>query len=192
MIAGQSETQHRSSRCDRRFQPEGCRDRVFARRFIFCATPANHTFLFALRFHNELASRICPRLGTGPFDHISDQIVLDVPEKEKVNGVPRATILLWIVPAKVHGRWQVQVEGGDPFEVTLRQKYQNIAGSANGPGRDVKLTQASLRGEHITFTVFDGAARRTFSGGVNADAMQGTVDLGGRAVRWSAKRVWSS
>ncbi|MGZ5089626.1 MAG: methyltransferase domain-containing protein [Burkholderiales bacterium] len=118
-----------------------------------------------------------------------DQIVLDVPEKEKVNGVPRATISLWIVPARVQGKWQVQVDGGERYDVTLRQKYQSITGSASAPGKDTKLTYASLRGEEISFTMIEGSARRGFTGKVSGDAMQGTVELGaGRTARWSASR----
>ena len=38
-----------------------------------------------------------------------DQFTFDVPEKEKVNGVGNATVYLWIVPAKVGGRWRIRV-----------------------------------------------------------------------------------
>ena len=37
------------------------------------------------------------------------------------------TALLWIVPAKVAGRWQRQVEGGEPYELTLRQADQVVS-----------------------------------------------------------------
>jgi hypothetical protein len=57
-----------------------------------------------------------------------DRVVLDVPEKEKINGVPKATILLWIVPAKVAGKWQVQLDSGEQYDVTLRQTYQKLTG----------------------------------------------------------------
>jgi hypothetical protein len=47
-----------------------------------------------------------------------------------------------------------------------------------------------LRGDEINFTVIEGAARRTFTGKVNGDGMQGTVELGaGRLARWTAKRT---
>jgi hypothetical protein len=119
-----------------------------------------------------------------------DQIVLDVPEKEKVNGVPRATISLWIVPARVQGKWQVQVDGGDRYDLTLRQKYQVVGGSAIAPGKDTKLSYAAVRGQEINFTVIEGSARRSFTGKVNGDAMQGTVELGaGRLARWTATRT---
>ena len=119
-----------------------------------------------------------------------DQVVLDVPEKEKINGIPRATIYLWIVPAKVSGKWQLQIDGGEEYDLTLRQTYQSVDGSANGRGKAAKLSYAALRGEDIDFTFADGPARRNFKGKVSAEGMRGTVDLGGgRSGRWTAKRA---
>jgi Methyltransferase domain len=118
-----------------------------------------------------------------------DQIVLDVPEKEKVNGLPKATINFWIVPAKVSGRWQLQLDSGEPFELNLRQNYQMLDGTANAHGKPLKITAAQMRGEAIQFTVNDGAARRVFRGAVAGEGMQGTVELGGgRTARWTAKK----
>jgi len=138
-----------------------------------------------------------PKPGTRVVSHdyhfddwtADDQIVLDVPEKEKVTGVPRATIHLWIVPAKVGGRWQVHIDGGADYDLTLRQKYQVIGGTASSSGKDTKLTYASLRGEDIRFSLLDGSSRRNFVGKVSADRMQGVVELGaGKSARWKAQR----
>ena len=119
-----------------------------------------------------------------------DQVTLEVPEKEKVTGVPRATIMLWIVPARVSGTWRVQVEGGDAFDMTLRQKYQVVTAAPGGEGKPMKVLYPTVRGENITFAVADGAARRNFKGIASDSAMQGTVELGnGRTARWTAKRV---
>lgn len=138
-----------------------------------------------------------PRPGTRIVSHDygfdewkpDEQIVLDVPEKEKVNGVPKATINLWIVPAKVAGKWQMRIDGGDPHELTLRQRYQFLEGAAAAQGRTMRMTQGGLRGEEINFTMTEGATRHHYRGSVTADGMQGTVDLGaGRTARWTARR----
>jgi hypothetical protein len=119
-----------------------------------------------------------------------DQLTIDVPEKEKINGVPRASILLWIVPAKVQGKWQVQVEGGERYDVSLRQRYQNLSGNVEASGKPLKLATSTLRGDEIRFTVADGAVRRSFRGTASGEGMQGTVDLGGgKTAKWTAKRV---
>lgn len=119
-----------------------------------------------------------------------DQIELDVPEKEKITGVPRATISLWTVPARVQGRWQVQVEADERFVVAFRQKYQVLSGSAEAGVKPMKLVATSLRGGEIDFTMMDGAVRRVFKGTASDEGMQGTVSLGGgRTARWTAKRA---
>lgn len=139
-----------------------------------------------------------PRPGTRIVSHDynfdewqpDEQIVLDVPEKEKVNGVPKATISLWIVPAKIGGRWQLQLEGGDAYDLTVRQAYQVLDGSASAQGKALRMTWGRVRGEEVVFTLSDGSARRQFRGTVAPDGLQGTVDLGaGRTARWSARRV---
>lgn len=75
------------------------------------------------------------------------------------------TALLWIVPAKVGGTWQL----GDET-LTLNQTYQMLSGtlgSASVTGR--------MNGEEITFT----AGNRTFTGRVNGNSMTGTIAGGG-------------
>jgi hypothetical protein len=119
-----------------------------------------------------------------------DQVTLEVPEKAKVNGVPRAYIYLWIVPEKVAGAWQVSIEGGERYDLTLTQKFQVLEGTASTRGKPARLGYADLRGEEISFSVVERGARRIFRGRASADAMHGTVDLGsGRSARWTAKRV---
>jgi phospholipid N-methyltransferase len=121
-----------------------------------------------------------------------DHITWDVPEKEKVNGVPRATVYLWIVPARVAGSWRIAVEGGEQYEAKLRQNYQRFDGTASTGARSVKLTQATLRGEDISFALPSGGAPQLFRGRVAGDTMEGSVDLGGgKRARWTATRAAS-
>ncbi|HKA42745.1 MAG TPA: methyltransferase domain-containing protein [Burkholderiales bacterium] len=117
-----------------------------------------------------------------------DQMTWDVPEKEKVNGVGRATVYLWIIPAKVAGRWQVRVDAGETFDLTLRQQYQNFNGA---DAKGAKLFSTQLRGEDIAFSLPAGAGvRQVYKGRVGGDNMEGTVDLGGgKIARWTAQRV---
>jgi hypothetical protein len=118
-----------------------------------------------------------------------DHVVLDVPEKEKVNGVPKATILLWIVPAKVAGTWQIQLDSGEKYELSLRQNYQVLTGSTSAEGNASKLGQIALRGKEITFTLGEGTARRQFRGTASGDSMQGSVTGAGRSARWTARKL---
>jgi SAM-dependent methyltransferase len=125
-----------------------------------------------------------------------DQYTWDVPEKEKVNGVPRATIYLWIVPAKVAGRWQLRLAppAVEQYELTLKQSYQSLEGTVAGSGtKGVRLTQSHLQGEDISFAFPVGGDRHRFKGRASGNTMEGTVELAGGkgTARWSATRVKS-
>jgi phospholipid N-methyltransferase len=118
-----------------------------------------------------------------------DRYTWDVPEKEKVNGVPSATVYLWVVPAKIAGRWQVQVPGATvQHELVLRQRYQTFSGEDTRGG---KLVSTVLNGENISFTLPAGGGREVFKGRVSGDTMEGMVELpGGKgAAKWTAARV---
>lgn len=122
-----------------------------------------------------------------------DHITFDVPEKEKVNGVPSATIYLWVVPSKVAGKWRLKVEGSPAaeYELDLKQRFQNIDGNALAGGKSARLELQRLEGRDIRFAFSEGPGRHVFSGRVNGDAMEGKVQLGtGKGtVRWTATRV---
>jgi len=123
-----------------------------------------------------------------------DQYTWDVPEKEKVNGVPRATIYLWVIPAKVAGRWQLRLAtpAAEQFDLTLKQSYQSLEGTiAGGGAKGIRLSQSLLRGEDISFAFPVGGDRHRFTGRVSGDTMEGTVELAGGkgAARWSAVRI---
>ncbi len=96
---------------------------------------------------------------------------------------------LWIVPAKVHGSWQVSGLAG-AFELALEQTFQKISGKASGTGLTSNISESRLDGAAIAFTLADtnGRALR-FTGTVNGDTMQGTAHSAGSApMRWSAQR----
>ena len=118
-----------------------------------------------------------------------DYIELEVPEKEMVTGSPTATIHMWIVPAQVGGRWQVEIERAEIYQVDLKQIYQLLRGSASARGRTARVSSGRLRGNDIEFTMSEGAEPRQFKGTVAGETMQGTVDLGGgRVAGWKATR----
>jgi hypothetical protein len=125
-----------------------------------------------------------------------DQYTWDVPEKEKVNGVPRATIYLWIIPAKVAGRWQLRLSApaAEQYDLTLKQSYQSLEGTVAGGGaKGIRLSQSRLQGEDISFAFPAGGDRHRFKGRISGNTMEGTVELSGGkgAVKWTATRIKS-
>jgi SAM-dependent methyltransferase len=87
--------------------------------------------------------------------------------------------LLYIVPAKVAGRWRL-ADG----ELVLDQSYQVLNGTYQAAGASRPISNGSVRGEHIRFTL-DGFEHR---GVVNGDAMQGSRD-GATTGAWQATRI---
>ena len=120
--------------------------------------------------------------------------------KEKYGTAPgSSSIYFWIVPARVSGSWQGQLTvGGKPlaYELALQQKYQMISGTVRVGGRSVKLEDARLRGDQISFSfsvvVNGNPLKHEFSGRVMDKGIEGTVNLAGSRTRgqleWKAAR----
>ncbi len=124
-----------------------------------------------------------------------DSIGFDVPEKEAITGVPRATLYKWIVPAKVAGKWTLKVAGGETYELSLKQRFQSIVeSSATLGGKALKPQSVSIKGGEVSFQLPDGKAVARFSGRVDGEVMGGMVELaGGQAMaKWSATRTVSA
>lgn len=93
---------------------------------------------------------------------------------EKEGCTAYCTAYLWIVPAKVEGRWKLP-DG----ELALKQTYQNLTGTL-GSG----AVKGKLSADQIVFT----AGGKEYTAKVNGDTMSGTVKGGGA---FSATRIGS-
>lgn len=119
-----------------------------------------------------------------------DSLSFDVPEKESVTGVPRATVMLWYVPARAAGTWEVKTAAGEIYQLALKQKFQVLDGTASAAGKQVKAQSLSLRGNDIGFALADLKGTARFSGRIDGEAMEGTVELpGAKPQRWTAMRT---
>ncbi|KPK85556.1 MAG: hypothetical protein AMS27_06985 [Bacteroides sp. SM23_62_1] len=87
--------------------------------------------------------------------------------------------LLWIVPAKVEGTWEL--ENG---ELILRQEFQRTYGNLITSQNSFKIYDGKLYGNEITFSV-NGAI---YKGRVTGNRMEGTVTNGNNISNWSATR----
>jgi hypothetical protein len=90
------------------------------------------------------------------------------------------TAYLWIVPAKVEGRWALS-EGE---EIVFRQDFQELTGTMTVGDEIIKISEGRLRGNQITFK----ANGTIFSGLVARDRMEGSYKAGGVTNKWSASR----
>jgi hypothetical protein len=120
---------------------------------------------------------------------------------EKVVGDPgKSYIYLYIVPARVAGRWESEVAAGGkpvPYQFNFEQHYQLVHGTARVGGNDLRLPQFRLAGENIAFNLALPAGGKPvlhrFSGRVRDGVIEGTVTIGDgagqRTVPWRAKQV---
>ncbi|MGH8620549.1 MAG: SAM-dependent methyltransferase [Burkholderiales bacterium] len=128
-----------------------------------------------------------------------DSDTLIVPEKT-VGDPGKSYIFLWIVPARVAGRWESQVMArGKPesWQFSFKQNFQLVHGTARAGEREVKLPQFRLAGEQLAFKVEVPAADKPvtyqFRGRVNGDVIEGNVTVGDgsgqRVMPWRARQT---
>jgi hypothetical protein len=128
----------------------------------------------------ELRPRVLSEMwpGTRIVSHAFDMGDWQPDHRESVIG---RTIYLWVIPARVEGRWTI--DGSRQFTVTIQQKYQEITGTADIGGKSVPLRDAALSGAEIGFAIdIDGMPYR-FQGIVNGDRIDG------RRGEWRAARA---
>jgi hypothetical protein len=117
-----------------------------------------------------------------------------VPVPDKPVGLRKeSTVYLWIVPARVAGRWRAEVprDGRSvPVELDLAQSFQEIAGKARIEGREVPIERGRVSGTQILFRFEDGGRSWRFEGQTKGDRIVGRVSEAGGASRpWRAVRI---
>jgi precorrin-6B methylase 2 len=100
--------------------------------------------------------------------------VADATEDVGGDCVSWCTALLWYVPAKVEGRWQL----GDQT-LTLTQEFQMLSGTLGAQA----ISEGRLKGEEITFST--GGV--TYTGRVTGNTMGGRM-TGTRTGAWTATK----
>jgi precorrin-6B methylase 2 len=93
---------------------------------------------------------------------------------EKEGCQSYCTAYLWIVPAKVEGKWKLP-----SGELALKQTYQNVTGTLGS-----EQIKGTLRADEITFTA--GGAQ--YSGKVSGNTMTGTMKSGSNTTPFTATR----
>ena len=96
---------------------------------------------------------------------------------EKEGCQSYCTAYLWIVPAKVEGRWKLP-----NGELNLKQSYQNVTGTLGS-----EAVKGSLQAEQITFT----AGNAQYTAKVNGATMTGTVKTGTNSTPFTATKAGS-
>ena len=114
----------------------------------------------------------------------------------------RKNAMLWVVPAKIEGRWRLQMPlpaGAQSWELDIRQKHQEIDGVVRVADRPPGgMWQTELRGDQLRFVLVDNTDRENeanlyFEGVVRDGVMSGEFRRGVGAAQtrhaWRAERL---
>jgi hypothetical protein len=105
-----------------------------------------------------------------------------------VEGVANQAYL-WIVPARIAGRWRFEEQAGlDRFHVRFEQRFQVIEGTVLGRERR-RIENERLRGTQLEFTLSTRNQTVSMRGSVQGDVMQLTADRDGASVAYVGKRL---
>ncbi len=106
---------------------------------------------------------------------------------------------LYVVPAAVGGRWQVEVQipsGSREYELELTQRFQEVRCGARVAGGYLPAFDARISGERIAFVLVDENTSYRFEGRAGANAMEGVVRWGTgprqQESKWRATRLISA
>lgn len=125
----------------------------------------------------QLRPRILEEMAPGSrvVSHAFDMQEWEPDQRDTVEG---KSVYLWIVPARVEGKWQLQGDAAVTLE--LAQQFQQVTGTASAQGRTAELTDIRVQGELLRFSL-DG---KPYSGRVQGDRI--TAEDGGS---WTASRI---
>jgi hypothetical protein len=101
----------------------------------------------------------------------------DLEDKVQISGVTTTIIWLYLVPAKVAGKWTVEAPKSfakGPMTLSLRQQLTRVSGSARVDGKEFPLEDVKLRGDKLSFKL--AGRKGEFSGQVKGQAMEGTFE----------------
>jgi SAM-dependent methyltransferase len=87
--------------------------------------------------------------------------------------------LLWIVPAKVEGKWNIP-QG----EIKFDQEFQKISGFLKSGKKAIRISEGKLNGNQIRFVV----NKDRYIGFVDNDKIEGVIISGHNNTKWIARR----
>jgi hypothetical protein len=140
-------------------------------------------FLAELRPGTRIVSHDYPLTGWIPEKYVQ----MDLEDKVQISGVTTTLIYLYVVPAKVAGKWSAQMPPAvskEPATLHLKQQLTRVSGSVRLDGREVPLENVKLRGDRLSFKL--AGRHGEFSGQVNGRTIEGVLETGAAKAPWSA------
>ncbi len=116
---------------------------------------------------------------------------VDAPDKP-VGALKKSTVYLWVVPARVAGKWRTRVplpSGTRDIALQLEQHFSTFSGIATVAGAALPIERAYVRGPFVFFRFGSGERALRFQGHLFTHRMVGQVTTATGAIyRWRALR----
>jgi len=145
-------------------QTAGVADRVEFRQQNLFETPIRDATVLTMYLMPDVNLKLRPRVlselrpGARVVSHHFD---MGNWKPDQHATVGRSKVYMWIVPAKVEGLWTVQTDDGQSLALDLKQRYQEIEGTATLDGRAFPIRQGRVRGAQISFAIATGQGSAT-------------------------------
>ena len=138
-------------------------------------------FMRELKPGTRILSHDYPLTGWIPEKYVQ----MDLEDKVQISGVTTTLIYLYVVPAKVAGRWSARLPASlskQAATLSLRQQLTRVSGTAELDGKEIPLEEVKLRGDRLSFRL--SGRKGEFTGQVKGNAIEGLLD---GKTPWSAK-----
>lgn len=161
----------------------GVSHRVIFRRENLFQTPLGDVDVLTLYLSNDINFRLRPRILSQMRPGarvVSHDFNMGDWRADRTQRIGNATVYLWIVPAQVDGRWQMNV-GGQQATLIIGQRYQQFTGAVTVNDQSSRIEQGRINASTIRFMVRVNGQRRVFEGRVDGNRIVGP--------NWRATRV---
>ncbi|MCC6947916.1 MAG: class I SAM-dependent methyltransferase [Bradyrhizobiaceae bacterium] len=168
----------------------GVTDRVTFRRENLFETPIKDANVITMYLLTSVNHQLRPRLleelrpGTRIVSHAFSMGEWEPDVHEKVDN---RDVYLWIIPAKVGGRWTLK-DGEQAIALDVEQEFQAIEGKATVNGRTVPITNGKLNGDEIVFTLEIAGKPETYQGKVSGGKIEAVAGPVATKRGWSATK----
>ena len=140
-----------------------------------------------IRLRPRLLSELDP--GTRIVSHEHDMGDWEPNASARVDG---HAIHLWIVPARIEGRWSDTIDA-TRYRLAFQQLYSGVNGTLAIEDRRYVIADARLRGRRLRFDALPSgasdAAAVTFEGRIEGDRLRGTLHVGDERIELDLRRA---
>ncbi len=164
----------------------GVAGRVEFRRQDLFETPLGDAEVLTLYLSNEINRQLRPRIlaemrpGSRVVSHAFDMGEWRADQRQMVGT---AAVYLWIVPARIEGRWAVTAHGRTAT-LDIDQNFQTFGGTATVGDAAARIEHGRIAGDRIRFVTDLGDGRQTYEGRVTGEAIASVGD----GPAWRATR----